>query len=212
MFSNSFAMNLTSDIWEPMALSTHTYSSAFQDSVGSLDLGDLSDNDSVSDYKFDMDIAHAFDNSMVISSSKSQIDEVPDESSSAMKRAKSERSCSPEPKRRQLTSAMEQAAESSRLAMIMLPIEASSSVTMEDLQAQYNLSLQHLALSMRRSELTRQEISRQQKLTETQRKIQEAEAQTFSKADSFLTGSRTTLTLGLEQSRSMLRSYMHQLM
>ena len=212
MSSSNSSLNSTSDIWEPMALSTHTHSSAFQDSVGSLDLGDLSDNDSVSDFDFDMDIAHAFDNSVIISSSKSQIDEVSDVSSSAMKRAKLERSCSPEPKRRQLGSAMEQAAESSRLAVSGLPVDVSSSLTLEDLQAQYQLSLQHLAFSMRRSELTRQEIARQQKLVETQRKIQEAEAQTFSKADSFLTGSRATLTVGLEQSRSMLRSYMNQLM
>jgi hypothetical protein len=79
------------------------------------------------------------------------------------------------------------------------------------LEDQYKLALQHLALSMRRSELTRNEIIRQRQIAETKNKLAAVEAQNFSKADRFLSGSTSTLTVGLEQSRSMLKSYMAQM-
>mmetsp|Transcript_9477 Transcript_9477/g.13640 ORF Transcript_9477/g.13640 Transcript_9477/m.13640 type:complete len:197 (-) Transcript_9477:161-751(-) len=83
---------------------------------------------------------------------------------------------------------------------------------LEELQAQYKLAMQQLALSMRRSEMSRHEIYKQREEQEAKARLQAAaHAKQYSNADSFLSGSRTTLTVGLEQSRQMLRSYMGQM-
>jgi len=71
----------------------------------------------------------------------------------------------------------------------------------------YQLALQHLALSMRRSEMTRNEIIRQRKEAEIKAKLAAAQIKTVSNAENFLTGNRITLTKGLEQSRRMLQSF-----
>lgn len=192
---------------------------AFHDSVASLDIDDLaspeqSDNDeSISDYQ--IDISRAFDNSMAITNTTKAKNyngaTAENEYNLPVKRATTGRSPSPQPRRRQKITAMEAAAISSRLTSSVMIHDEACATSIEDLQEQYNLSLQHLALSMRRSEMTRQEIARQQQLAETKSKILDAEAQTLTKADRFLSGSRSTLTVGLEQSRSMLKTYMHQM-
>ena len=212
-------MNKSGEAWEPMSF-VYSNEDAFHDSVGSLDIDDLaspeqSDNEeSISDYQ--IDIARAFDNSIAITNTTKTKEyneaAVERENNLTVKRATKGRSPSPQPKRRQKISAMEAAAISSRLASSVMSRDEECATSVEDLREQYNLSLQHLALSMRRSEMTRQEIARQQQRADTNSKILDAEAQTFSKADRFLSGSRSTLTVGLEQSRSMLKTYMHQMM
>ena len=76
----------------------------------------------------------------------------------------------------------------------------------EDLQDKYRQALQHLALSMRRSEMTRNEIIRQRKEAETRAKLEAAQLRTVSNAENFLIGNSATLTAGLDQSRRMLQS------
>lgn len=73
----------------------------------------------------------------------------------------------------------------------------------------YKLALKQLALSMQRSELTRNEIIRQRRLAEAQASLPPTPA--VSNANRFFTGSRATLTVGLEQSRRMLQAYMGQM-
>ena len=80
----------------------------------------------------------------------------------------------------------------------------------EDLQDEYRRALQHLALSMRRSEMTRNEIIRQRKEAETRAKLEAAQHRTVSNAENFLVGKRATLTTGLDQSRRMLRTLVAQ--
>ena len=79
-----------------------------------------------------------------------------------------------------------------------------------ELEEEYKRTMQKLALSMKRSEMTRNEIIRQRQIAETKAKLEKAQEQTYSKANGFLSGSRSTLTLGLEQSRQMLKAYMGQ--
>lgn len=73
-------------------------------------------------------------------------------------------------------------------------------------QDKYKLALQHLALSMRRSEQTRNEIIRHRKENEARARARAAQFKTVSNAECFLTGNTKTLTVGLEQSRNMLLS------
>jgi hypothetical protein len=81
--------------------------------------------------------------------------------------------------------------------------------SLEDLQEQYELAVQQFTASMRRSELTRLEIANYRQASETRAKLQAAQARQFDCTDGFLTGSRSTLTTGLEHSRKMLRGYMN---
>eukprot|EP00540_Astrosyne_radiata_P008727 CAMPEP_0116846524 /NCGR_PEP_ID=MMETSP0418-20121206/13882_1 /TAXON_ID=1158023 /ORGANISM="Astrosyne radiata, Strain 13vi08-1A" /LENGTH=232 /DNA_ID=CAMNT_0004477779 /DNA_START=121 /DNA_END=819 /DNA_ORIENTATION=+ len=76
------------------------------------------------------------------------------------------------------------------------------------LEQQYKMAMQQLALSMKRSELTRNEIIRQRQFAAANQRLAQEQAKNLSKASSFLTGGQSTLTLGLEQSRRMLHSYM----
>ena len=85
----------------------------------------------------------------------------------------------------------------------------SPSPSLEDLQLQYKLAVEQLAVSMRRSEMTRAEIANIRKAAETKAKLEVAQTKQLKNADYFLTGTRSTLTVGLEQSRQMLRSYMN---
>ena len=80
----------------------------------------------------------------------------------------------------------------------------------EDLQYTYVNALRHLALSMRRSEMTRNEIIRQRKEAETLEKLQAAQHRTVSNAENFLVGNSATLTAGLDQSRRMLKALIAQ--
>lgn len=72
----------------------------------------------------------------------------------------------------------------------------------------YKLALQHLALSMKRSEMTRNAIIRARKEAETKAKLAQAQMKTVNNAENFLHGNSKTLTSGLEQSRRMLQSFM----
>lgn len=85
------------------------------------------------------------------------------------------------------------------------PIQSS----LEDLQLQYKIVIEKLAVSMRRSEMTRSEIVSFRQAAETRAKLEAAEELQLRNANYFLTGSRSTLTVGLEQSRQMLRNYMN---
>lgn len=130
-----------------------------------------------------------------------------------VKRIKAERSLSPSPKRRR---SVDQCGMDSPMSTSSLMSTRSQSFMtcvpeLEIVEDQYKLALQHLALSMRRSEMTRNEIIRQRQIAETHAKLAAAQAKTFTNADKFLSGSSSTLTLGLEQSRSMLKSYMTQM-
>ena len=113
-----------------------------------------------------------------------------------------------------------------------LDLTSAPAPTNDDFKA----ALKQLALSMQRSELTRNEIIRQRKLAERQghmmlpapataasapvspthtstRLSSSPSTTTSSRAtssSSFLGGTRSTLTVGLEQSRRMLKSYMGQ--
>lgn len=102
--------------------------------------------------------------------------------------------------------------------------DASSFSTSPNSQFKYNKALEKLALSMRRTEESRSQIMRQRELVDL-RKESRARATTIappapqrpsspssgSIVSGFFTGSRTTLTSGLEQSRKQLRSYMNQI-
>jgi hypothetical protein len=81
-----------------------------------------------------------------------------------------------------------------------------SSEDMRDIEDQYKYALHHLALSMRRSEVTRNEILRFRKEAEARAQLELAEYRTLSNAEYFLQGYRSTLTVGLDQSRQMLQT------
>ena len=113
-----------------------------------------------------------------------------------------------------------------------LDLTSAPAPTNDDFKA----ALKQLALSMQRSELTRNEIIRQRKLAEREGHMMLPPAATAASApvsptrtstrlssspstttssratssSSFLGGTRSTLTVGLEQARRMLKSYMGQ--
>ncbi|KAI2493487.1 hypothetical protein MHU86_21068 [Fragilaria crotonensis] len=118
------------------------------------------------------------------------------------KNAREDRSRPPSPKRRRSITC-------STMDTSPTPPISPSKPTLDDLQLQYKLALEQLALSMRRSEMTRSEIVSYRKAAETKAKLEAAQAHQLKNADPFLTGSRSTLTVGLEQSRQMLRNYMN---
>lgn len=160
---------------------------------------------------------NAFEDCMELST----IELPPCDKKSAVKRVKVERSLSPPSKRRRSvdyaqmespmsTDSVRSMLSASSLVMHPVPDIISPAPDIQDLQDQYKIALQHLALSMRRSEMTRNEIIRQRQLSQTHAQIAAAQNKTFNNADKFLTGSSSTLTVGLEQSRSMLRTYMSQ--
>jgi hypothetical protein len=205
---------LPHDIWEESALNESSHSALDRFSVSMNDdflvMDDLDIEDDFSGL-LDITSGNAFEDSM--EHSNIELPPTRDERI-AFKRVKAERSLSPPPKRRRSVdyigtdSPMSTGSVRSTLSassIMMHPVP-----DLHDLQDQYKLALQHLALSMRRSEMTRNEIIRQRQLSETQAKIVAAQKKTFTNADKFLTGSTSTLTIGLEQSRSMLRSYMAQ--
>eukprot|EP00545_Synedropsis_sp_CCMP1620_P008198 CAMPEP_0119009264 /NCGR_PEP_ID=MMETSP1176-20130426/4241_1 /TAXON_ID=265551 /ORGANISM="Synedropsis recta cf, Strain CCMP1620" /LENGTH=217 /DNA_ID=CAMNT_0006961739 /DNA_START=111 /DNA_END=764 /DNA_ORIENTATION=+ len=114
------------------------------------------------------------------------------------------RSPSPTPKRRR-------SADHSPMDISPKPVKAISSMgqeSLDDLQSQYKAAVEQLAVSMRRSEMTRAEIISYRKSQETRNRLQQAQSRTFNSADGFLTGSQVTLTTGLAQSRQMLKNYM----
>eukprot|EP00568_Trieres_chinensis_P008736 CAMPEP_0183302808 /NCGR_PEP_ID=MMETSP0160_2-20130417/8463_1 /TAXON_ID=2839 ORGANISM="Odontella Sinensis, Strain Grunow 1884" /NCGR_SAMPLE_ID=MMETSP0160_2 /ASSEMBLY_ACC=CAM_ASM_000250 /LENGTH=204 /DNA_ID=CAMNT_0025465625 /DNA_START=94 /DNA_END=708 /DNA_ORIENTATION=+ len=78
---------------------------------------------------------------------------------------------------------------------------------------QYNTMMEKLALSMKRSEMSRAQIMRQRKqsMTSTSGVSVVPQSQTVSNLSRFLNGSQSTLTSGLDQSRRQLASYMTQM-
>jgi hypothetical protein len=119
-----------------------------------------------------------------------------------IKKVRYDRSRSPSPKRRRSIAPMD---------ISPVPVKSMSPVAQEsllDLQEQYKRAVEQLAVSMRRSEMTRSEIISFRKEQETRTQLQEAQSRTFNSADGFLTGSQVTLTTGLAQSRQMLKNYM----
>lgn len=112
------------------------------------------------------------------------------------------RSPSPSPKRRRSLAPMDISPSPVKSMM------ASSQESLDELQEKYKLAVEQLAVSMRRSEMTRTEIISYRKAQETRAQLQQAQSRTFNSADSFLTGSQVTLTTGLAQSRAMLKNYM----
>lgn len=101
----------------------------------------------------------------------------------------------------------------------------SSFSTSPNSQTKYNDALEKLAMSMRRTEESRSQIMRQRELVKLKEEstISRTTAVTTSPpqrvssqfsgsiVSGFFSGSRTTLTTGLEQSRKQLRSYMNQI-
>ena len=118
------------------------------------------------------------------------------------KNTREDRSRPPSPKRRRSITC-------SAMDMSPTPPISPSKPSLDDLQLQYKLALEQLAVSMRRSEMTRSEIVSYRKAAETKAKLEAAQAHQLKNADPFLSGSRSTLTVGLEQSRQMLRNYMN---
>jgi hypothetical protein len=131
----------------------------------------------------------------------SGIDEVYPHEDYCKKSLREDRSLSPSPKRRCSISG----SRSSSSADLSQNMEDHSLL---ELQNQYKRAVENLAMSMRRSELTRTEIANFRKAAETKAKLEAAQAYQFRNATGFLSGSRSTLTIGLEQSRQMLRNYM----
>jgi hypothetical protein len=84
--------------------------------------------------------------------------------------------------------------------------DVSSTKNLRDIEAQYKDALHHLALSMRRSEVTRNQILKFRREAEARSQLELAEFQTLSNAEYFLHGYRSTLTVGLDQSRQMLQT------
>jgi hypothetical protein len=122
------------------------------------------------------------------------------------KRAQEEENHSPKKKRKSLryvSPALESIDPENSTSSIIQ--HSLSSEDMTDIQTQYRNALHQLALSMRRSEVTRNEILRFRKETEAHAQLELAEYRTFSNAEYFLKGYRSTLTLGLDQSRQMLQ-------
>ena len=124
------------------------------------------------------------------------------ESDLTKKNVREDRSRPPSPKRRR---------SSTDSIMDVSPSHPSphSRLSLEELQLQYQRAMEQLAVSMRRTEMTRSEIVSYRKASETKAKLEAAQAYQLKNADPFLTGSRSTLTVGLEQSRRMLKSYMN---
>jgi hypothetical protein len=90
-------------------------------------------------------------------------------------------------------------------------LSSNPSLSIKELEDKYKHALQHLALSMRRSEMTRNEIIRQRREAEEKARLQAAaQVNTVAHAENFLTGNTATLTIGLDQSRRMLQSFMGQ--
>ena len=152
-----------------------------------------------------IDAAKIFDeteSNMAESSSKVKVEEKKEvrEEEKVVRKVREDRSKSPISKRRRSIT-LEGATPSH--------ITPPSQEILEDLQEQYKQAVAQLAVSMRRSEMTRSEIVSYRKSSETRAKLQAAQAYQFDIADGFLTGSRSTLTTGLEQSRHMLRGYMN---
>uniref|UniRef100_A0A7S1Y4M4 Uncharacterized protein n=1 Tax=Grammatophora oceanica TaxID=210454 RepID=A0A7S1Y4M4_9STRA len=87
------------------------------------------------------------------------------------------------------------------------PPPLSSSNSTEDLEEQYQRALQQLALSMRRSEMTRNEIIRHRREADARAKLQNQTTSSFGATDSLFGSSRGTLTASLAQSRQMLKSF-----
>lgn len=126
------------------------------------------------------------------------------ESEPMKKNVREDRSRPPSPKRRRpIGQSMMDVSES--------PPSPSSKTSLEDLQLQYQRAMEQLALSMRRTEMTRSEIVSYRKAEDTKAQLETAQAYQLKNADPFLSGSRSTLTVGLEQSRQMLRSYMNSI-
>jgi hypothetical protein len=117
------------------------------------------------------------------------------------KTLREDRSLSPSPKRQCSIS-------SAPSLSVTEQLQQSEDQSLLDLQHQYKKAVENLAISMRRSEITRTEIANFRKAVETKAKLEAAQAYQFRNATGFLSGTRTTLTVGLEQSRQMLRSYM----
>ena len=105
---------------------------------------------------------------------------------------------------------------------IRAPTTASTQ-TCQDLNEkrdQYYELLNKLSLSMKKSEFSRAAVMRQRNCHSTQPNIRynksqlyqpAPESQTVSGLSYFLSGSRSTLTPGLEQSRKQLATYMHHM-
>lgn len=142
---------------------------------------------------------------------EANVDDSLTEPASSYKRH-SERASSPPPKK---IKAMHTAYASPSSVMCIAsipPLSSMPNLAYEngDLQDKYKHALQHLALSMRRSEMTRNEIIRQRKEAETRAKFEAAQHRTVSNAENFLIGNSATLTAGLDQSRRMLKSLLAQ--
>lgn len=119
-----------------------------------------------------------------------------------IKKVRNDRSRSPSPKRRRSIAPMD---------ISPAPVKSMSPVAQEsllDLQEQYKRAVEQLAVSMRRSEMTRSEIISFRKEEASRTRLQQAQSRTFTSADGFLHGSQATITTGLAQSRQMLKNYM----
>jgi hypothetical protein len=92
-------------------------------------------------------------------------------------------------------------------ADMFLSPSASTASDLQDLENQYKKAIEQLRVSMKRSQETRQQIIQNQLIMQTSAPV----AKLFSDSTEFFAGSRSTLTASLEQSRSMLMSYTHQM-
>lgn len=92
---------------------------------------------------------------------------------------------------------------------VFLSSSASAASDIQDLENQYQLAVEQLRESMKRSQQTRQQIIRNQLFLQPSSGA--PVVRMVSDSCEFFAGSRSTLTSGLEQSRSMLMSYMQQM-
>jgi hypothetical protein len=209
--SSSRQSKPSNDLWDTLSESVpSSIDSKFVDSITD-DFLIMEGLDMEDDFSGLLDIStvDAFDDHTPIFG----VDTLSERDVTLFKRPKVERSLSPPHKRRR---SVDHSGMDSPMSISSVISTRSQSIMtcvpeLEIVEDQYKLALQHLALSMRRSEMTRNEIIRQRQVAETHAKLAAAQAKTFTNADKFLSGSSSTLTLGLEQSRSMLKSYMTQM-
>lgn len=211
-------------LWGDLDISV-TLSEKFSDDFLLVD--DLDDsNDDLEPYAFDA--STVFDESNLESCSTLLSENLPttemdlqDHSNTdSIKKTRGDRSRSPSPKRRRSIAPMvvSPSPVKSCATMSMSPSSAKSCASppmtsLHDLEIQYKLAIEQLTISMRRSEMTRSEIISFRRAENASRECQEREAPLYASSsiadDVFTQNSQSTLTVGLTQSRQMLKDYMN---
>lgn len=209
------------DLWGDLDLDT-----AFSENISDdfLVADGLDDNKSTETFEFDaltvFDESNIFEHcSQHLPTSEKTVQVHPDDDN--IKKLRRDRSRSPSPKRRKSIAPMlvspspvKPCATMSMSPSSIKDCETPSLTSLHDLEIQYKLALEKLTISMRRSEMTRCEIISFRKEAKANRELcQERETPSYATPSGLLLTrySHPTLTIGVEQSRHMLRDYINTL-